>query len=301
MHTYIEDNRYRMKAGYQRNLLVAELVVVLLIGGPFFLWGLLSRSQSIPNDVVYSNIHVDPLSVSPADTKPTRRNVSGRAHDLANFHGEIGIKVKIIPDYPSPIIIPKQQPHVYLATELAPAVDSNISVADLTDAYFGPYVPMSADYMFTDLEEPESPTDGIVPCSVLVAKQPEYPVVAREQNKEGVAGLIVCIDESGKATLFPDEIMQAFREKQYSVERMTVKIEGKKCSFNYVVTYEQPSGYFFAKKVAEAVPKWTFAPSLVNGQPTKSLLPIGHAFCLTGGCDYAYAVLKNYRRFSAAP
>jgi hypothetical protein len=137
----------------------------------------------------------------------------------------------------------------------------------------------------------------VAPCSVLVAVPPEYPWVAREQRKEGVVGIIVCVDESGRVTLFPEEIIEQFTARQLAVETMSVKVDEQKRKFNYVVTYEEPSGWFFAKKVEEVLPRWVFQPSTLDGQAVKSLIPIGHAFCLTGDCTFEYGTLRNYRQY----
>ncbi len=289
-------NRHRMKAAYQKNMFYAQLAVICLFAVPIGLWVIFSSEQTQTLRVRVHNVHVD--AMTPPGTKPTKRNIGGAPDNTAAFHGQFGIKVKIVPDNPTSEFVLKPTPVVHTQEELATVIDSDISVSDLTEGESGPYVPGDAEYTFDFPPETTVVELEVVPCSVLVAVKPEYPYVARSAGKEGVAGIIVCIDKAGKVTLFPDDVIAQFREKNIPVEKMSVKVDGKKRPFNYVVTLEQPSGYFFAKKIAEVLPKWVFAPSRVGGQPVKSLIPIGNAFCLTDDCHYEYEVLRNYKQYT---
>ena len=290
-------NRRRMIAIYQRNMLYAQLVVIAVVAVPIGLWATFGSEPTQMVRISVRNVRVDSDAFTPSRSRPTKRNVGGAPDNSLAFRGQFGIKVSIIPDNPTPAPASRPKPRVHIA-ELAPVVDSDISVSNDTVGEPGPYVPEDAEYVFDQFPETIATASNIIPCSVLVAVKPEYPFVARDRGKEGAAGLIVCIDETGKVSLFPEDIAHQFREKEIPIEQMTVKVDGQKISFNYVVTLEDPKDFFFAKKVAEILPKWVFAPSVVNGQTVKSLIPIGHAFCLTEDCHAEYTVLRNYKRYA---
>ena len=287
-----------MKACHQKHMLYALLAAVAIVVAPSWLWVAFGPQATPTVRLQVRNIDVDKDAFTPSDTEPTKRHVGGLPDDLPPFHGQIGLGVNVLPDHPAPILTAIQPPPVHAPEVAVVAIDSEISVSDLTDGETGPYVPADADYVF-DIPPPDTPLEpAIVPCSVLVAVPPEYPRIARDGGKEGAAGVIVCIDETGRVSLFSEDIIRDFEKHHLQVEEKTYKVDGHKCQFNYVVTYEEPSGWFFARKVVESLPKWVFRPSLVDGRPVPSLLPIGHAFCLTADCNHEYEAIRNYKHYS---
>ena len=285
-----------MKAGYQKGMIYAAVIAGIVLVGPLWLWSILSPRSIATIRPRIPNVNVPGEVYTPPETTPTKRNVGGRPDDPTTFHGQFGVIVHVIPDSP-PVVVAKPTSLVHTTEKLAAVVDTNISVSDTTDGPSGPYVPENAEYTFTPPPETTAVQQDIVPCSVLKAVKPVYPFVARSARKEGMAGIIVCVDEQGKVSLFPDDIIRQFQEHKLPIQEMTVKVDGHKERFNYVVTLEQPDGYFFAKMVAEILPKWEFAPSRVDGQPVKSLVPIGNAFCLTDSCQQE-AKLQNYKQYT---
>lgn len=288
--TYSPYGAYELKRSYQRNLLLANLsvlgLVALMLAIAWVTGGLNSQEiMTITRRDVDRSVHVITAMMEPP--KPVRRNVTASKPEAPK---DLWImdKIRIVTNAPEPI--PFDSTPVYSDTSTE-RHDSTQSYSDLIgDRGIGVYPP--ANVPSNSITEPD-----IVPCSVLVAVKPEYPWVARDRKKEGVAGLIVCIGVSGKVTLFSAEVIQEFQSNHLTVEKMTVEVDGRKCTFNYVVTIEEPKGWFFAKKVAEVLPKWVFAPSKIDGEVVASLIPIGHAFCLTEECTYEHAVLNNYKHF----
>jgi hypothetical protein len=89
-------------------------------------------------------------------------------------------------------------------------------------------------------------------------------------------------------------VLNEGKEQWLDVQKMSSKdANGQKRTFNYIVEKEQPADWFFAKKLAEVLPKWKFAPATLNGKPVKALLPFTHAFCLSDECREKY---KNFKR-----
>ena len=277
-----------MKQKYQRNLLcgIGSVVVLsLLVTGGITLYDAHNQQMTAtiePADVDRS-VHI--LRMMEDWPKPVERHVTA-----PNPEGPKNMEwfndVRTTPDAQEPP--PFDTSLVY--SDTATFGDGSVqSFSDLVcDTGVG---------IYPSAPEPSLVVEPvIVPCSVLVAVSPEYPWVARERSKEGAAGIIVCIDESGKVTLFPGDVADAFRARNLSVEMMSIKVDGQRRQFNYVVTYEEPSGWFFAKKVAEVLPTWVFEPSTIDGQVVKSLIPIGHAFCMTEDCRFEKELL-NYKQF----
>lgn len=290
--TYNPYGAYELKRSYQRNLTLATLSVLGLVAvilGISWAAGGLDRDEmvTITRRDVDRTVHVTTAMMQPP--KPVKRSVTAPKPKQPKDLG-ITDKIQVAPDAPEPMPIDSQL--VYSDTSTASG-DSVQSYSDLIgDSGVGVYPPASLPVATPD-------TQSVVPCSVILAVPPEYPWVARERKKEGVAGLIVCIDETGKVSLFPDDVTKAFQAKHLTVEKASAKVDGQKRTFNYVVTMEDPPGWFFAKKVADILPQWVFAPSTVDGQVVKSLVPIGHAFCLTGDCEREYKELRNYKLYSS--
>jgi hypothetical protein len=262
---------------------------VALLIGIAWVTGKLDRQEmvTIMQQDVDRSVHV--ITAMMESPRPVKRNVTVPEPEVPK---ELGIldRIKLTPNAPEPL--PFDSTQVYSDTSTG-VNDSIQSYSDLLgDSAVGIY--RSANEKSDNVAEPD-----IVPCSVLVAVPPEYPWVARERKKEGVAGLIVCIGASGKVSLFSDQVAREFRANHLTVEKMTVRVDGQKCTFNYVVTMEEPKGWFFAKNVAEVLAKWDFAPSKVDGEVMSSLIPIGHAFCLTGECDHEFKELRNYKRYGS--
>lgn len=290
--TYSSYGASEMKRLYQRNLLFANLtliVLVLLIGVGISLYHRLNPHDSIAvsQHDIDQTVRVMTLVLQPP--QPVKRHVTARKPEAPMPLGLLD-NIQATPDAPEPL--PLDTSLVYSTAENAAEFDtSEQSYSDLVgETGIGMFPPA-----YLPDTTPDEPADVV--CSVLVAVPPEYPWVAREQHKEGAAGIIVCIDEDGKVTLFSEEIAEAFRAKDLAVRKMSVRVNGNRHQFNYVVTYEEPSGFFFAEKVAEVLPRWVFAPSIVDGQPTRTLLPIGHAFCLSKDCAHQYGVLRNYKSY----
>lgn len=286
--------RYELKSSYQRNMAMAHLAVLCLVGlitGSLMVYGRLYREQTVT--VVQRDIDrsVRIINLVWSETpQPVRRHVTvakpQRPRDLG-LHD----KIQAAPDAPE--TVPLDSTSLYSDH---PATDDGDTIQSYSDLIGGTGVGIyPPELLPTDDDEPLD----IVPCSVLVAVSPEYPWVARERRKEGAAGIIVCIDETGRVSLFPNDIVRDFQERHLTVEKMSVKVDGQKRVFNYVVTYENPSGYYFAKKVAEKVAEWVFRPSTVDGCPVLSLLPIGHAFCMSEDCTFEYEGLRHYKRYSS--
>jgi len=284
------------KVAYQKSMLIAigfEVVVVVVVVVAFKF----NKPQPLPEKVISTSSQmVRVVEPDKGQSKPARSiGYNPYAQQHTGFMGFKGFHV--ISDAPEPLPI---RPHkVFVNAPIPLGSDTIESYSDIEGDGTGVYPP--GDYVLIEPKKAESTivSDSIVivPCNVLVAVKPEYPFVAQDAGKEGVAAIIVCIDETGKVSLFSDEIKQSFSKQHLQVENMSFKVDGTKRLFNYVVKDEKPDGYFFAKKVAEILPQWSFAPSMVKGQPVKSLIVIAHAFCLSDACTNEYSTNRNYQQY----
>lgn len=221
--------RYELKSSYQRNMAMAHLAVLCLVGlitGSLMVYGRLYREQTVT--VVQRDIDrsVRIINLVWSETpQPVRRHVTvakpQRPRDLG-LHD----KIQAAPDAPE--TVPLDSTSLYSDH---PATDDGDTIQSYSDLIGGTGVGIyPPELLPTDDDEPLD----IVPCSVLVAVSPEYPWVARERRKEGAAGIIVCIDETGRVSLFPNDIVRDFQERHLTVEKMSVKVDGQKRVFNYV-------------------------------------------------------------------
>ncbi|MEK7569894.1 MAG: hypothetical protein AAB515_00405 [Patescibacteria group bacterium] len=284
-----------MKTAYQPNLLKAMLGVACIVTAATF-WLFLRNNQTSERmvSIRIKNAHVRPSAFTAPETKPTQKNIGGGTRNK-ELRGQFGENVRVIPETPAPTIARQLKTPVHTLVDIAVTPDTNISVSDLEEADIGKYVP-EAEYVY-EAPPPETtvvePT--VVQCSVVEYVEPEYPMFAKENGKEGVAKLIVFVDTLGNLTLFPEEIMSKLKDT-LEVKTMTAKIDGEKHRFNYVVDYEDPPDFFFAANVAKVLKEWRFRPAARNGSPINSLLVVSHAFCLTGDCNTSFTQTGQYMR-----
>lgn len=301
--TYNPYGAFELKRNYQRNLIFANvsvLALVVLIVGAIWLKDWLDDQDmvTIPLRNTDSSIHVIIVNMTPP--KPVKRHVTAPKPEQPKDLGVLD-KIQVTPDAPDPA--PFDSTKVF-TDRAAPHDQGTIqSYSDLVSDTGTGIIPSA-------YQPPDTTPDGpsIMPCSVLIATEPEYPYFARAKGKEGEVVIIICIDESGKLSLFPEDLIEVQRENRRSVEKLRVILDGneqlftvekmtgkdkngQKLQFNYVVTKEQPDGWFFARKLEEVLPKWEFV------KPAgKALFTVKHGFCMSDSCNAKFKDFKRYTK-----
>ncbi|MEA2031904.1 MAG: hypothetical protein U9N55_09975 [candidate division Zixibacteria bacterium] len=283
MHSdYQLSSRHQLKACYQRNMMIGMLgaIVIFVLPVCYFSWQSAPESTS---PLTFQNIYVQDHTMM-TSASPTKRNVGGRMQSMLGFHGQFGIKLRIIPDGQVTPIPKAPSPKVY-AQELAPILtDPNISISDMDEGVTGSYVPEDAAYSFEyNADTPAELTNR--PCTVLTKVDPEYPRVAEEAGKEGQVVLILPIDAVGFKSVFPDDLSRDFEKRGYRVQTLEYEVAGVvKREFNVVVAKEEPADWFFASNLLKVISQWAFTPWIEDGKPVSAFLTISYNYCLAQNC-----------------
>lgn len=265
-------------------------IVVFVLPVLFFSW------QSAPKSTTpttFQNIYVqDHAVMTPPSASPTKRNVGGRMRLTQGFHGQFGIKLRIIPDGPV-VPVPAVPPPKVYTQELAPdIVDSDISISDLDEGVTGAYIPEDGVYSFED--NVDTPTEPINrPSTVLTKVDPEYPRVAEDAGKEGQVVFILPIDAAGYKSVFPDDLSRDFEKRGYRVQTLEYEVAGGvKREFDVVIAKEEPADWFFASNLLRVISQWTFTPWIEDSKPVSAFMTIRYRYCLAENCSQ-YESIQN--------
>lgn len=290
MHNDI--NRYRTKACYQRNMMWGQAIALLVVLIFVLFMTLLSQAPDEPSHSIFNDVRVnDPALLTPSQSKPARRNVSSRAQSVGEFHGQFGVKIKIIPDYealPSPIAKP---PKIYALDTTPYLIDEEISISEFDTGAYGAYVPYDGDYSYM----PATAEPVNRPCDVLTKIDPDYPAVAIDARKEGEVLIIIPLDADGNKTIFSADIAQDFEAGGYHVYSRKFKVYGnQKKMFEAVIAFEEPTDWFFAGNLLKVLSQWTFTPTIENGMAVASYISIRCTYCLGDNClRYEYDISRS--------
>ncbi len=175
-------------------------------------------------------------------------------------------EIKIVEDISQPEFS-IQPPAVY-------SVVADMTTPDVTEASFavfedegnGLFVPDNYDnFVYAGEEHPPLLTQ---PVSLLTGARPEYPLVAKNSNKEGKVVVTIFVDSTGRMAPF------VYQDQQGDFRQAHVSIKS-----------EQPDGWFFADKLVDVLPDWHFMPQVVEGQPVGCHVEITCLYCLGINCQ----------------
>lgn len=232
---------------------------------------LLSLSSShTPADLkteIIKNIHIPDREVIESSDKAAAHSIGGWPQSEPSAFLGLIKNIKIIPDSPESEFTVKP-PKIY-TRELAPSLenldDLSFSITEGGNAQ-GIFIPDNVDFVYD--YEPERKKQ-VVNHEILVLSKPdpEYPLIARQESKEGKATILVLVDSTGSLAPF------------------TLRLEnGDIQTVEYVIVCEEPKGWFFAEKLVQVLPLWTFSPKIQDGKPGCGYLKITYDYCLGSNC-----------------
>ncbi len=138
-------------------------------------------------------------------------------------------------------------------------------------------IPFDADYFFSEQPEPEKELLNR-PCSVTYKPDPQYPLFAEEEGKQGKVVILVFIDSTGNKVPFPLGL-------EGDIQTLEYVVQGREHTFDYVVAEEEPTGSFFASSFIRVLPQWRFLPKVENGIAVNTWLLITYQFCTGINCS----------------
>lgn len=271
-------HRYRMKALYQRNMLLAQVCAIVLVGTllGIVLW------MSGPEDELLNVMSVTEIPVSVRDSSVVvvdsshpARSLLPRLNPYVQLHdGFLGFRdLRPQPNVPVQIVTP--QPLITVDDDLAETSETDLVSFSLEEGIdTGVFLPESY-VVGVSTRQPIPPVNQEI--TVVRRVDPEYPLVALDSRKEGEVTVIVHIDSTGLLTTFPDWVQGE------QIQTVEFTVDGNTQRFNYAA-HEEPSGWYFAEHLLKVLPKWQFVPRIVDGAPVSALLRIRYRYCLNDGC-----------------
>ena len=296
-------NRHRMKATYQRNLLVANVIVMGVICVAATALVIVERLDDAVawGGQIYGSRRHDADSIVVREEHRAVRalpslNPSGRRHD-----GFLGLVTLRTPEIEPPAVaVPASA--LGIANQPAMTDDTEIYTGDslIIGTGAGDLL-MEEEMMVYDTEveiEPEDttckPTD--LPVRVVHKVSPKVPPLAEWNEKEGYVEVLLLVDSAGKpghfscrnkdgdsgaAVVFELEAVLKNNDRA----RLQFYVNPHQNDLLYVSLEERPREYHFADYLLEVLPEWRFAPAIREGRPVASFVIIQYRFCLSGDPD----------------
>ena len=259
-----------LQTTYQRNMLIALLITIMIfcVAAAY----LLSLSSSLTHADMKTEIikskHIPDREVIESSNKAAERSIDDWLQsERSVFLGFIK-NIKIIPDSPEFEIMVKP-PKIY-TRELAPSLESmddlSFSITEGGNAQ-GIFVPGNVDFVYGYKHERNKEVINRE-IQVLNKPDPEYPLIARLESKEGKVTVLDLVDSTGSLAPF------------------TLQLENSDIqTVEYVVVHEEPKDWFFAKKLVQVLPLWTFSPRIQDGKPNCGYLKVTYNYCLGSNCQ----------------
>jgi hypothetical protein len=271
MQVYYEDNRYRLKAAYQRNMTVGMLVAAVVLVAPSLFLALI---ESPPHPTLRllpfpADIGVPPRSKTISMVRPR--------YDGPGFHGQFGVDVVVVPDSPEPDIITKP-PAANLRVPAVPELSDAIAVATEDGenlGFGGEAIPSDVDF-FIDTTPSPLDRDSII---VVEKTDPNYPPIAIRTQKEGRVSVLLYVNELGELDRFPDDIKRDAR-----IKTLDYVLDGRRHKLEYYIVSEEPKDWFFARNLLKVLPSWRFLPEVDRGTPVGDYLIITYNYCIGLNC-----------------
>lgn len=281
---YRDINRFKFKASYQKNMMLAWLPVLFIIIIPAIIFSNYFTEKSgtliIPSENILTDINYSSGSSSPHNNNRNQQQLLQQ--DILSK--QLFVNVVITSDYSpvvqSPEIEPLEFPILNTDQISDLEIDLNGNENLRFDAKGGDGGTGSSEYF--DYHRSKSVNKQ---CEVIEKEDPFYPQVAEDDGIEGEVAVILYINFDGEKTTFPEQIAEEFRARGYTVIRMKQKKRGGVIQFDAVLVYEQPCDWFFGDNLLKVLPRWIFSPTIEKNQPVASFITIRYNFCLSTNCD----------------
>jgi hypothetical protein len=266
---------HEIKSSYQRHMLYGMVLAACVLVVPAWLYTQFGADQD------YFSVTHETYRFVP---RPGWNSSEGKPRRLPSheqpFHGQINVRVTVIPDHPVVALHPPKAVPVEIHPVMADAIPNlgqSVSNSPDTGIFSDPLGAGNGDGIAGIPEKVFNDRDTV---GVLVKPDPEYPIVARQARKEGEVRILVYVDEHGVLTPFPSEIV---RDKR--VKPLQYVIDGHPQTLEYCVISEEPKDWFFARNLIKVLPVWKFAPKTAMGAPVGDFLVIGYKYCLGINCS----------------
>lgn len=302
-------NRFRMKASYQRNMLLANAVVWLLV-----IVGVVGYylSDRPPDDVrsvaeprmLDSRIVIqDSSQVSHDTTHAAVRSLPSLNPYATRHEGFMGF-IRLEPKRKVAEQVVKIPEPIYAMEpdlDAIPDLDlTSYALSEGTDT--GVFLPEVIDVpAFTPSVSPPPLSRLVMVIDCLPA---EVPPIAEMNGKAGYVEILLLIGKDGKPESFscrtPDgtstdgpvfELDVVLKNNQQAT--LQFYISGHN-TLQYVTVQETPKDYYFARNLLKVLPQWQFAPAIRDGQPIESFVLVQYHFCRSGDQDCQELSVRSY-------
>lgn len=274
-------NRLYAKAVYQRNMLVAQLIVVVLVSVVTAAFIASDRPADVSRHhirVVESPVVIHDSSVVQRDSTRSARRIASPLNPYAHRHeGFLGF-INLRPEPSMSILAEAPKVPAITAPDFEPN-DSIVSFSLVEGSDTGVFIPENVDFWSPG----KAPSLQVVPGEVLAKVDPEYPPYALSAQKEGEVTVELSVTENGKIGNLPPGMEQEYANRGYRVSTVQYVVNGT-IHTGTVAIHEDPPGYWFASNLLKVLGKWTFQPLVENGAVVPSVMVVNYTFCLTDSC-----------------
>lgn len=304
-------HRYYARATYQRNMLIAQLAVIIIAGAAVIGIWLSDTHGDLPSNAATAEGPGGPgdSDVTAPEAKagtPYMTLLNPFAGEHAGFLGFDNLRITASLPVPIPISQPETvdgyDDVIFDRTDVL-AYSSDV------DADVGYYpsigTAVGGGNSFEVLPDTTSPVRTSRPVMVIGRVRPKVPPIARWNDKEGYVEILLLIDSTGQASQFscrPRTGFTASGEPVFELEA-TLKngrqatlefyIDATRNDLLYVQLQEQPKEYHFAEYLLDVLPQWKFAPAICNGRPVSSFVVLQYRFCRESELDCKRLLLKS--------
>jgi hypothetical protein len=294
-----------MKVTYQRNMIMAQLVVIGLCG--LVLLGSYVADQAQPARdchvrVIESSVVIRDTSIIKRDSIRHARHMLPRFNPFAYRHeGFIGFAtLRPVSAEPRPVSAP--EPVAVLVPEVVPD-EFNVSYSLRSGADTGVFLPEGVR-LSQFLPADTSHNSVNLPVRLIHSVKPKVPPIATWNDKEGYVEVLLLVDSLGNQQHFS---CRKHRPPQASGPAFSLDVLGKggktgslefyvdqrENNLLYVNLAERPRDYHFADYLMGVLPQWTFAPAVRNSRPVASFVIVQYRFCRGADPDCQDLLLRS--------
>jgi len=162
--------------------------------------------------------------------------------------------------------------------------DGVIQDLNVSDMYFGggDYYPgnyWDNDFGYGSVARHSGTEDINCPLEVIKKQLPEFPGIARIDEKEGFVEVLVHIDIHGRVTPFSCQV------KDSTENKLEFFVDDEQNDLVFVIFKEDPKGYYFAKNLIDVLPGWVFKPQIEHGVPVDVFVRVKLRYCFYNNED----------------
>jgi len=211
------------------------------------------------------------------NNRPVRQNID---RHLAGF-----VNIKPVPDMTlAGIEIKHPGKDKIFMHEPAYLPDGVIQDLNVSDMYFGggDYYPgnyWDNDFGYGSVARHSGTEDINCPLEVIKKQLPEFPGIARIDEKEGFVEVLVHIDIHGRVTPFSCQV------KDSTENKLEFFVDDEQNDLVFVIFKEDPKGYYFAKNLIDVLPGWVFKPQIEHGVPVDVFVRVKLRYCFYNNED----------------